>query len=175
MSSETGAIGELFVRAALGAPENSVGFILWRVVHFYQREVDRALAGLGLTHLQFETLTMTAWLQRTSAVVPQAALARFSDIHPVQLSQVLKVLEGKGLATRDRDSLDERAKTLQVTPAGIALLAKALPIVVDVQLRMFGEDGRPGGDLLVALLRAEERQQAAIDGSTPETGAAASQ
>ena len=155
MSSDARAIKDLFETASLGAPENAVGFVLWRVVHRYQREVDRALAAHDLTHLQFQTLAMAAWLVQSGEVVPQSALARSGDIHPMQLSNMLKALESKGLVARARSPQDERAKSVEVTAAGVTSLRRALPVVIDVQRRLFGQEGRPGGSLLSALLRLD--------------------
>jgi DNA-binding MarR family transcriptional regulator len=149
------ALDELFATVSLGAPENAVGFVLWRVVHRYQREVDRALAPLGLTHLQFMTLVMTAWLGRTGEPVPQREIARFGDIHPMQLSLMLKALADKELVSRQRSTHDVRAKWADVTSAGLQALREGLPIIIGVQRRMFGKEGAPGGPLLAALLRAD--------------------
>lgn len=159
MSSDVRAIKDLFADASLGAPENAVGFVLWRLVHRYQREVDRALAPLDLTHLQFMTLTMAAWLAQAGEPVPQATLSRFGDIHPMQLSNMLKALEDKGFITRMPSPSDVRAKRVDVTAAGIDALRDTLPLVIDVQRRLFGEEGAPGGRLLTALLRLDRSHQ----------------
>lgn len=158
MSKDTRAIQDLFETTSLGAPERAVGFVLWRVVHRYTREVDRALASLDLTHLQFTTLAMAAWLGRTGEPVTQVALARTADIQPMQVSHMLKMLEDKRLITRVRSVADTRAKHIQVTAAGLKALRRALPVVIDVQRWLFGEEGRPGGSLLTALARLEGSQ-----------------
>jgi DNA-binding MarR family transcriptional regulator len=152
MVNDARAIKHLFESESLGAPENAIGFVLWRVVHRYQREVDRALAEHGLTHLQFTTLMMTAWLAQSGEAVPQATLAQSSDIQPMQLSHMLRALEDKGLVSRARSTHDERAKCVEVTAAGVTALHRTLPLVIDIQQRLFGDDGRPGGSLLSALL-----------------------
>ncbi|MFI9388152.1 MarR family winged helix-turn-helix transcriptional regulator [Kutzneria sp. NPDC052558] len=143
---------KLFAEVSLGAPENAVGFVLWRLVHRYQREADRALAPLDLTQLQFMTLTMAAWLGRSGEPVAQATLAEHGDIQPMQLSHMLKALEAKGFVRRTTNPADVRAKCLTVTAAGLAVLREALPLVIDVQRRLFGDQGLPGGDLLEALV-----------------------
>jgi hypothetical protein len=33
-------VADLFATSSLGAPENAVGFVLWRVMHRYQRAAD---------------------------------------------------------------------------------------------------------------------------------------
>lgn len=155
MKTDAHDLDRLFADASLGAPENAVGFVLWRVVHRYLREVDRALAPLDLTHLQFTTLTLAAWLGRSGEAVTQAELARFGDIHPMQVSLMLKALERKALVVRLPSRSDIRAKRIEITPAGVEALHRALPVAIDVQQRLFGDQGLPGGSLLTALLEVE--------------------
>lgn len=155
MQSYARRVTDLFATASLGAPENAVGFVLWRVVHRYQREVDRILLPLDLTHLQFTILTLAAWLGREGRDVTQAELARQGDIHPMQVSQMLKTLELKDMVTRKRSDADPRAKCIEATAAGLGVLRKALPMVVDMQRAMFGTEGLPGGNFLEALLKLD--------------------
>ena len=155
MAADHHALADLFEHETLGAPENAVGFVLWRVVHRYVREIDRALAPVELTHLQFTILAMTAWMARGGAAVTQVDLARFSDIHPMQVSQVLKILETKGMVARPRSDVDTRAKCIEVMKPGVAALRRAMPLAIAVQARLFGEAGKPGGHLLTALLPIE--------------------
>lgn len=147
----------LFSTLSLGSPENAIGFVLWRLSHRFQRETDRLLAPLDLTHLQFTTLTMTAWLSRSAALVPQAEIARFCDMHPMQVSLMLKALETKGLVSREKSQRHARAKQVAVTRTGAAALERALPLVVELQRSLFGDEGLPGGPMLGALLALDAR------------------
>jgi DNA-binding MarR family transcriptional regulator len=156
MSSETDAIRALFEQSSLGGPDQAVGFVLWRVMHRYQRAVERALAPHDLTHLQFTTLAMAAWMCRSGEPVRQAELARAADIHPMQISLMLKALEAKRMVARQPSAIDTRTRLVGVTPTGIEALRVALPIVVELQHRMFGDAGAPGGALLDALRLIEK-------------------
>ena len=158
MSIKQSDIHALFANASLGSPENAVGFVLWRVFHRYQREVDRALEPLGLTLLQFTTLTLVAWFGKTGEEVTQAKLSQFGDMHPMQLSLMLKALEKKMLIERSTSREDVRAKHATITSAGLAVLGTALPIVVDVQRQVFGEEGVPGGKLLSMLSEIDQNR-----------------
>jgi len=93
-------LNSLFAASGVQKPEDTIGFLLWRVAHRHQREVDRVLAPLGLTHLQFVLIVQTAWLGRDGAVVTQAGLADYGKVSPMQLSSVLKTLSEKGLVVR---------------------------------------------------------------------------
>ncbi len=85
MNPDASAIQELFETISLGAPQNAVGFVMWRVVHRYQREVEQALRPMDLTHLQFVTLTLVAWMAQDGKAATQSELARFGDVHPMQV------------------------------------------------------------------------------------------
>ena len=100
MSSDPRSLADMFESVSLGAPENAVGFVMWRITHRYQREVDQALRRHGLTHLQFVTLTLVAWMGRAGHPATQAEIARFGDIHPMQVSTIVKSLERKALIER---------------------------------------------------------------------------
>ncbi len=157
MRIDPSAIADFYARSTLGAPDRAIGFVLWRVMHRYQRAVDRALAPHHLTHLQFTTLAMTGWLSRTGEPVVQAELARRSEIHPMQISLMLKALEAKGLVARPRSASDTRTKQVEVTSAGLESLRRTMPIVITIQQRIFGETGAPNGILLTELNNIEKR------------------
>lgn len=139
MNGRSTRIQELFATVSLGSPDKAVGFVLWRVVHGYQREVDRALVSVDLTHLQFTTLAMAMWLARDGKSPTQSALAEASGIHPMQVSHMLKALERKCLVSRCQSPADVRSKLVMPTEHGIDTLREALPLVIEVQQRVFGE------------------------------------
>ncbi len=50
----------------------------------------------------------------------------------------------------------------------MAALRRALPLVIDVQRRLFGDDdGHPGDELLNLLLRLEKSSPAEVEPDTP--------
>jgi DNA-binding MarR family transcriptional regulator len=163
MQRDADAIRQVFETASLGAPENAVGFVLWRIVARYQREVDRSLTSLRLTNLQFVTLALVAWFGRQDESkqnpVSQAEIARFGGIQPMQLSHMLKTLESKGFISRQRSDVDTRAKRVMVTRSGLKTLREALPRMIEVQRRLFGTEGMPGGRLHATLLDLDGKLQ----------------
>ena len=162
MAVKTEALQHLFAYASLGAPENAIGFVLWRITARYQREMDRALTNSGLSNLQFVTLALVGWMQRSGTVATQIELSRFGGIHPMQLSQMLKILEIKNFVVRQRDTSDTRAKQVRLTPAGFQVLKRALPLAVEVQNRLFGETGAKGSSLLAMLLGLDQQMNSTL-------------
>ena len=149
-------IRKIFEEVSLGSPENAVGFVMWRISARYQREVDRTLTCINLTSLQFITLALVAWFGREDRPLTQVELARAAGIHPMQISQTLKALEKKMMVSRQTSKSDTRAKRVEVTSVGLQSLQEAFPKVIDVQSRLFGKAGLPGGVLLEELLRVDD-------------------
>lgn len=117
-------------------PEESPGFLLWRVSLAWRKAIEDALKPLDLTHPQFVTMTSIAWLTKKSDGVSQAAIGRQSGLDPNTTSQILRVLEEKGFVARTR-SADERSKHPVITPEGAACIARALPAVERVNAQFF--------------------------------------
>ena len=157
------ALRQMFQESSLGAPENAIGFVLWRITARYQREMDRVLALVDLSNLQFVTLALVGWFERSGMKATQIELSRFGGIHPMQLSQMLKALEAKQFILRKRDASDSRAKQAQLTRKGFAVLKQALPQAVEVQSRLFGEAGAKGSVLLKTLLQLDAQLSSSIE------------
>ncbi len=110
-------------------PEESAGFLLWRVTLSWQREVTTALKPWGLTHVQFVLLASTWWLNGLGEQPSQAAVSAFASTDVKMTSQVIRTLEDKGLITREVDPDDSRARRLVVTKTGAALAPRAIDAV----------------------------------------------
>lgn len=105
-------------------PEDSPGFMLWRVTNAWQSTQRATLKPFNLTHVQFVLLTSLCWLPRTEPVT-QRQLAQYAQTDPMMTSQVLRVLESKGLLERQAHPTDARARRLAPTAAGLALANSA--------------------------------------------------
>ena len=112
-----------------GTPEDSVGYLLWQVLHMWQRRASVGLGGLDLTHLQFTLLAGVGWLCREGDPPSQARVAEHCQLDPMSVSQVIRKLEAKGLVTRSGHPEDTRAKAVRITERGLAALSDALPLI----------------------------------------------
>lgn len=119
-------------------PEDSPGFLLWRVSTSWRRQVEAALATVGLTHPQFVILASVGWLTRDGNQVTQIELARHCQTDITMTSQVLRTLERKGYIERKQREGDERSKLPYITKVGAKLIEKALPLVESVDREFFG-------------------------------------
>ena len=131
---------DLFTDRLLKVPDDSLGFLLWRVTHAWQRFVDERLQVCGLTHLQFALMAALGWLTRDADLTTQSDLIDFVEMHPMQVSQVLSILERKGQISRDRHPANGRTKRIGLTATGATALRQALPEIEEAHAKFFGQD-----------------------------------
>jgi DNA-binding MarR family transcriptional regulator len=136
-------------------PDQSPGFLLWRVTLRWQRVIAAALRPLGLTHVQFVLLASVWWLSAVANERPtQRRVAEHAGTDPMMTSQVLRALEVKRLVTRDPDPDDSRARRLGITSPGAALAQRAIAVVEAADTAFFVAAGDRRG-LLRTLHRLD--------------------
>ncbi|MBA2597772.1 MAG: MarR family transcriptional regulator [Chloroflexota bacterium] len=133
-------------------PGESPGFLLWQVTNLWQRRQRAALKPLGLTHVQFVLLAGIVWLSRENEVVTQSRLAHHAQTDPMMTSQVVRILEQKGLVVRTPHPRDTRANCLRATPQGMELTRQAMLLVEETDEAFFSALQEPPSHL-VRLLR----------------------
>lgn len=97
---------------------------LQRAARTLARRFDEALRPLGLTNQQF-SLLMSLNRPQPPSIAPVASLL---GMDRTTLTAALKPLERRGLVEVAPGEKDRRSRLLAITPAGIALLAEAVPI-----------------------------------------------
>lgn len=85
------------------------------------RQADAALSPYGLTATQFVVLMV---LSEGDAVTQRELVERVAS-DPNTIRPVLIAMEAQGLVTRDPHPADNRARAVQITPAGRALQREA--------------------------------------------------
>jgi DNA-binding MarR family transcriptional regulator len=120
-----------------------------RAARALARRFDEALRPLGLTNGQFSLLMS---LNRPEPA-GMGGVANLLAMDRTTLTAALKPLERRGLLTIAPDPKDRRARVLNLTPDGRALLAQALPIWTR-EHGMLDEDLGGGIEDLRAGLRA---------------------
>lgn len=151
-----------FADRTLRVPDDSLGFLLWRATHGWQRFVEQALAPTGLTHLRFTLLVGLAWLTHRGEAVTQRRLADFLRMQPMQVSQVLAALDAAGLVRRRPAPDDRRAFALTLTARGVGALTRALPLVERAHAAYFAAPGLDPAEV-TRVLRALAEQGDAPD------------
>ena len=111
---------------------------MWQVAHAWQRQLEKALSPLRLTHLQFVLLAATSWLTEHEGAPSQTRLAEFTSFDPMMTSKVLRLLESRGLLGRTADPERPRVKRVSLTDQGRESLERAFPVWREVNKSYFG-------------------------------------
>jgi DNA-binding MarR family transcriptional regulator len=105
--------------------EESVGYLMRRILNTVSAAVERELEPAGLTNAQWVPL-LKLYMGSGSTV---AELARECQLDGGGMTRLLDRLETKGLVRRVRSSEDRRVVNLELTPEGRAA-AKDIPAVL---------------------------------------------
>ncbi|PJZ69602.1 MarR family transcriptional regulator [Leptospira perolatii] len=119
--------------------DDSPGFLLWQVSNLWQREIRKVLEPFELTHAQFVLLAVSFWLKTVGMEATQVRIAERAKTDPMTTSTVLRTLEKKKLIRRFDHSTDTRAKLVEVTEKGEALLHEVVPGVEGFDSRFFAQ------------------------------------
>src|SRR5919206_5224998 len=95
-----------------------------RAARALARRFDEALRPLGLTNGQFSLMMA---LNRPEPA-GMGAVASLLAMDRTTLTAALKPLQRRGLVEVHRDPKDRRSRRITLTPAGLKLLARAVPI-----------------------------------------------
>jgi DNA-binding MarR family transcriptional regulator len=127
--------------------------MLERVASQWLFVLRSALAPLDLTHAQFRLLTAAAWLSGRGPGVRQSDIATLAGADTVMTSEVLRVLESRGLVARTAHPTDGRAKEITVTEEGSALAKRATQVASAIEERFFETGMVEFGSVAKALKR----------------------
>ena len=131
MSKQLPAPEDGFYEAERYCSEESMGFLMRRIMLSLVNDVDRQLAAQGhdLTHAQWAPLYLL-YKGRASTL---AEMARELQIDPGALTRTLDRLEAKGLCRRVRSTEDRRVSHLSLTESGLTAAAQVPFVLSDVQ------------------------------------------
>jgi DNA-binding MarR family transcriptional regulator len=130
----------LFSVGPLREPDDAAGFAIWKLSLAYQRRAEASLRNLGLTHTQFVILVLSAWLAHVQGEVNHGDIAKISGVQVAQVSLMIKALRIKKLVVQHMSTEDTRVRVVTVTTAGLKLLAKAIPMMGQLQAELWPSD-----------------------------------
>jgi DNA-binding MarR family transcriptional regulator len=138
--------------------EESLGYRLKLAHHAWTRHFDAALRPFGLTHVQFIALYAIERRHQRGEIPSQVQVATATQLDPMMISKILRLLEERGYLKRSPHPDDPRANALHLTHAGDALLRAALPVFRDAHAAFF--DCRFDADSQQALAQLLDRMLA---------------
>ncbi|MET0312493.1 MAG: MarR family transcriptional regulator, partial [Burkholderiaceae bacterium] len=119
----------VFYRPENYDPEESIGYLMRRIITLVSGEIDREMEPQGLTNAQWVPL-MKLYMGQGSTV---AELARNCQVDAGAMTRTLDRLEGKGLVRRVRSQDDRRVVNIEITPAGREAAQMIPAILCDIQ------------------------------------------
>ncbi|MBU0748821.1 MAG: MarR family winged helix-turn-helix transcriptional regulator [Gammaproteobacteria bacterium] len=130
-------------------PENSVGYLMRKVMSSIRTQADAQLASHDLTYAQWLPLFKLS-LSSTATV---ASLARDLETDPASTTRSLDRMEAKGLVVRERSTVDRRVVQLKLTPEGQRIAALVPPVLADVLNVHLSDFTHDEWQLLLSMLR----------------------
>jgi DNA-binding MarR family transcriptional regulator len=114
-----------FYRAEGYKPDESIGYLMRRILSLIAQGVERELEPTGLTNAQWVPL-LKLYMGKGSTA---AELARECELDAGSMTRLLDRLEAKDLCRRIRSSEDRRVVNLELTEAG-RCAAKEIPAIL---------------------------------------------
>jgi len=125
-----------FYEASTYSAQESVGYLMKRVLLSIVQQADKRLAPLDLTTAQWGPLMRI----RETGQATVADLARWSNTDAGAMTRLLDRLEKKGLCKRERSTDDRRVVMVKLTPEGelaLETVPGALAEVMNLHLAGF--------------------------------------
>lgn len=130
-------------------PEDSVGYLMRKVMTSIRTQADAQLALHDLTYAQWLPLFKISRCDTTTV----ASLARDLETDPASMTRALDRMEAKGLVVRERSTTDRRVVQLALTPEGTTVAAQVPPVLADVLNGHLSDFTQDEWQLLLSMLR----------------------
>ena len=131
------------------SPEDSVGYLMRKVLSSIRTQADGQLATHDLTYAQWLPLYKISRSKETTV----ASLARDLENDPAAMTRALDRLETKGLVLRERSTTDRRVVQLALTADGQKAAAQVPAVLSDVLNGHLSDFTRDEWQTLLGLLR----------------------
>lgn len=131
------------------SPEDSVGYLMRKVLSSIRTQADGQLATHDLTYAQWLPLYKISRCKDTTV----ASLARDLENDPAAMTRALDRLETRGLVVRERSTTDRRVVQLALTAEGQKVAAQVPAVLSDVLNGHLSDFTRDEWQTLLGLLR----------------------
>lgn len=108
------------------SPDDSPGFLLWKVTGLWQKKLAVILDKFGITQTQYAILASLKWFDEQDELISQSHIAAHAKIDKMTLSKAIRKLELNGLVSREQSAVDNRAVTIRLLPQGKVLVKYAV-------------------------------------------------
>lgn len=118
-------------------PQDNIGYLIWKILKFWQRGKHKIIDEFGITGSQLEVMGAIYQKERDHNEVTQILLSQETDIDPMTISTILRNLQKKGLIIRQESKIDTRARVVKFTKEGNDLFEKAIAKVQQKEESLF--------------------------------------
>ena len=119
--------------------KDSLGYLLWLGGRNWNRQLERALRSVKLSHIEAGLLLATYFSHSEDRVPTQAYLASFTKYDPMMVSKALRALEKRGYVKRQPKAA---SNLVTLTDDGGAILAQVSELKTKAMEDFFGGLGR---------------------------------
>ena len=130
-------------------PQESVGYLMRKVMSSIRTQADAQLSTHDLTYAQWLPLFKISLCDQTTV----ASLARDLETDPASMTRAMDRLEAKGLVARERSTTDRRVVRLVLTPEGDKVAARVPPVLAEVLNGHLSDFSHDEWQTLLSLLR----------------------
>jgi DNA-binding MarR family transcriptional regulator len=128
-----------FQKSRFHSAYDVLGYLLRLMSGLWHRQLNVELAKIELTEMQFVLLIGLGWLTETNpSGVNQKDLADACGCSRALASQVIQTLVRKEFVVITKDEKDARARIVRLSPAGEAVLQKAIPVLEKTDQEFWG-------------------------------------
>jgi DNA-binding MarR family transcriptional regulator len=129
--------------------EQCLCFAAQRTARELARRFDRVFSELAVTNGQFSMMVAMGGMGQPKL----GELARFLAMDHATVTAAVRKLGKRGLVTLRADGSDRRARRVSLTEAGIALIAKAVPLWRKEHAKLAAELGHEAREIRGHLMR----------------------
>ncbi|MBV7544567.1 MarR family winged helix-turn-helix transcriptional regulator [Acidovorax sp. sic0104] len=130
-------------------PQESVGYLMRKVMSSIRTQADAQLSTHDLTYAQWLPLFKISLCDQTTV----ASLARDLETDPASMTRAMDRLEAKGLVLRERSTTDRRVVRLALTAEGDKVAARVPPVLAEVLNGHLSDFSHDEWQQLLSLLR----------------------
>jgi len=136
--------------------DNSTGLLFMQVYNRWHTQVKNELKEYEITHPQFVVMASIGYLLQTEKEITQIMISTISEIDVMSVSQILKLLEKKGLIIKKAHTSDTRANAISLTTYGSDKLKETLPVVESVDTLFFSKLNNSEEDFINLLKKLND-------------------
>jgi DNA-binding MarR family transcriptional regulator len=119
------------------SPDDSPGFLLWKITALWQKKLAGVLGSFGITQTQYAILASLRWFDDHGEPTTQIHIAEHAKIDRMTLSKAIRKLEKDGLVIRKQSSADSRAIDVRFSAKGKKVIQKAVVAIENADDEFF--------------------------------------